>query len=207
MMKIFVAVLCVFAAIVAADENFVVTADSEKDLTPVMWNNQSATTIFIDSGSQVGKYEVRLVRRNYFAKNDSAVWLCPTVAPCAHSGTNNTDYKQSVILALGYKHPMLVQFTGSDFDDMVDITVKVCKEKCEDECPGDCHNHGGCFSGIDRCICDVDYHDKGDDCFSSGLDWYYILVIIGVGCLVFLLLVVAIIICLCCCCCCACCKD
>jgi len=192
--------LCVFAAAALVAADLSVTVGTEVSLEPDQWDDKSkgVTKIAVTGDGTSSKTEVRIIRRSTFAFNDSEVWLCDDPACLKKDLVSLTESLSP------NKFTFYMYYKGTNFDlDMVSYTIKACKNQCEEECPGECNGHGGCVSGLHVCICDTGLHNRGKDCISSGLDWFYLFIIIG--CCVIAAIILLIVGIICCCCCCACC--
>jgi len=197
-MKIIFAFLSVAVAVALAG-SLAVNTDSEITVTPSQFDPTKHCLPFVVkkavSTTYTGAYEVRVIRRSHFAEKDSSLWLCKNNENCTMKGPD-PDYKQLINVTKEYN--MIMWFVGKDFDDLGEITLRVCEGECAVECENDCSGHGACKSGIEACFCDVGMHNRGTDCGSSGWDWYNIIILI---CCVVAAVIVGVIVLVCCCCC------
>lgn len=207
-MKAVVALLCVLAAVAVAD--IIVDVGTERSLFPNQWTSSKEAKITVKTTKYLANVEVRIVRRLYFAYNDSEVWLCPWPSRQCSNDKNNPYIAQNITMSSIFSSDLYLQYVGDHFnEDMSEITIKACENHCPEECPGDCNGRGGCSSAFGVCVCDDGRHNLGKDCVSSGMDWFVLFFIIGAAIVLFFIILVVVIICICCCCCCACCccKD
>lgn len=208
-MKAALSVLCVVAlAAAAAAETVKVNVSEEVVFFSSDWLDH--TVIHFDvgvPGVTTGQVQVRMVRRSAFDSGDSSVWLCEGPLTCVKKDEEPVFVRNLTVVA-GIDRSMSVHFDGKDKGDRPMFTIEVCLDACKEKCKNDCSNHGNCVPLLHKCLCDTGRHNRGDDCNSSGWDWYNKFICIGVCCGVGIILII-VGICICCCCCCKCCcfKD